>query len=387
MKEEQIIEWVGKYSKGQMTEEDIKLFENWLNEEPANPLQFAKYRKMYRSARELDFLINSREENAWIRIVSQIKKSPQLYVQRWMSIAAAAVIIVLVSSWFIWSELQKTNLPSKFSPVQLAENSSEKILLTLSDGSTRVLDDSNVSKFNEKDGTSIVKDSTNNLSYHTKKRAIGNEIYNRITVPRGGDYSLVLADGTKVWLNADSEFKYPVNFTAKQRQVFLSGEAYFEVAHDKNAPFIVKTQSTQIRVLGTHFNVSAYKEQAFTTTTLVEGKVKVKSNNASHVLNPGFQSVIDNVHGNIVVDKVDPLLYTSWIHGVFEFENMDLDYITVQLSRWYDVNFQFDNQELMNIKFTGAIKRDKSVDYALGLIGTITNVSFIKKGNTIIVKK
>jgi len=149
----------------------------------------------------------------------------------------------------------------------------------------------------------------------------------------------------------------------------------------------VHADDTKVRVLGTQFNVSAYDDQAFITTTLVEGRVQVNYLANKTILIPGNQSLVEKGKDGINVSEVDAALYIAWVNGVFEFENKDLAYITAQLGRWYNVNFFFTESQLKHIKFTGAIKRDKSINYAIRLIESITDVTFRVEGENIIIEK
>lgn len=170
----------------------------------------------------------------------------------------------------------------------------------------------------------------------------------KASTPRGGTYQIVLSDGTKVWLNASSELKFPASFNqTKQRSVELSGEAYFEVAKNKMKPFMVRSNGQEIEVLGTHFNVNSYLDEKVTKTTLLEGAIKLsqlkRDNPASYVLRPGQQAVAGNT---VVIRNVDAMDVIDWKNGMFIFNKESLESIMRKLSRWYDVDVVFEDEKL-----------------------------------------
>ncbi|PTN10423.1 FecR domain-containing protein [Mangrovibacterium marinum] len=386
IEEEQIIEWAAKYhGGGKFSPQEVEALENWLAEDPANVERFSAFRKQYCELRQLAFTEVVDEDRAWQKVQQAIRKPVRRLVPQW-AYYAASVLLLLAASLF-WLQYQQQNDPVPQTGFdQLAEIGSPKATLILGDGSEVNLTDQQEQSFSESDGTEIRKDEKNNLSY-TGAAESGELIYNTISVPRAGEFSLSLADGTKVWLNADSQLRYPVRFGAQTREVFLIGEAYFEVSHRDDQPFVVHVNDTKVRVLGTKFNVSGYASQAFIATTLVEGSVQVGYLTDDVLLRPGQQSVVSKGVDGIAVQEVDASIYTSWINGVFEFENADLQYLCNQLARWYNVDFFFTQPDLKEIRFTGAFKRDQSINYAIGLIEQLTKVNFRVEGNQIIIEK
>lgn len=387
MNADQIIEWVVDYCRGQMSDREKQDFESWLGEDENNPALFTHYKKTYINARQAVFLKHVDEDRAWENIVNEFKTTDKRVVPVWMFYAAAVCIVAVLSTWFVWNEVSKINTDSHHDFEQLAETGCRRAILTLDDGTQCRLAENGQQEFNESNGTLIIKDSINNLIYN-KQDDVGEQlIYNEIEVPKAGEYALTLSDGTRVWLNADSKLRYPVSFDEKQRDVYLSGEACFDVTHNPKAPFTIYVHDTEVKVLGTYFNISAYDNQACVATTLVKGSVQVKHLSDEVTLAPGNQSLVEKGKDGIRVADVDAALYIAWVNGVFEFENKDLAYITAQLGRWYNVDFFFKESELKHIKFTGAIKRDKSINYAIKLIESVTDVSFKVEGEQIIIEK
>ena len=234
-----------------------------------------------------------------------------------------------------------------------------------------------------------VATSSQGIVYEEYGKGMVTEEYNKLTTPVGGEYSLVLSDGTKVFLNADSELKYPVEFSDGKRIVDLKGEAYFEVHKDSLRPFIVRMNGAEVTVLGTSFNVNTYGDDGQIYTTLVNGSVRVSSvkNGQAEVLKPGMQSVMDVQSGQLTVREVDVEPYVAWREGRFVFRAMTLDLIMRQLQRWYDFEVFYQNPELKHYEFRGVIKRDMDLDKVLSVIKVTTNVDFEVKGKVITIIK
>ena len=234
-----------------------------------------------------------------------------------------------------------------------------------------------------------VATSNRGIVYEEHGKGVVTEEYNKLTTPIGGEYSLVLSDGTKVFLNADSELKYPVEFSDGKRIVDLKGEAYFEVHKDSLRPFVVRMNGAEVTVLGTSFNVNTYGDDGQIYTTLVNGSVRVSSvkNGQAEVLKPGMQSVMDVQSGQLTVREVDVEPYVAWREGRFVFRAMTLDLIMRQLQRWYDFEVFYQNPELKDYEFRGVIKRDMDLDKVLSVIKVTTNVDFEVKGKVITIIK
>jgi ferric-dicitrate binding protein FerR (iron transport regulator) len=211
--------------------------------------------------------------------------------------------------------------------------------------------------------------------------------YNTMSTPRGRQYTLVLSDGSKVWLNAASSITFPTSFMGKERNVEITGEAYFEVAHDAERPFKVKVGDMQVQVLGTHFNVNAYEDEGDIKTTLLEGSVKVSKGNENTLIVPGEQAVILNspsgVGGITVKKDIDLDEVVAWKNGLFNFNNADLKTVMRQLSRWYNVNIIYTG-EIPNRVFGGEMQRDLHLSQVLKLLEK-NNVHFKIDGKNIVV--
>ncbi|WP_203256894.1 FecR family protein [Hyunsoonleella ulvae] len=266
------------------------------------------------------------------------------------------------------------------------EPGTDKAKLTLGDGSQIALEKGESLK------TQNASSNGEEIIYKANQGNAKELAYNHLTIPRGGQFYIVLSDGTRVWLNSETQLKYPVSFIdGKARQVELVyGEAYFEVSpstEHKGAKFKVLNQSQEIEVLGTEFNIKAYRDETSIYTTLVEGRVSVNYENRKQNLMPNQQSSLDINTKNFLVREVDVYNEISWKEGVFSFERKPLKEIMKVLSRWYDVDIIFDNKSLEEVKFFGVLGKDQKIEE---ILETIKNFKIIEayeiKGKTIILK-
>lgn len=234
-----------------------------------------------------------------------------------------------------------------------------------------------------------VASSGQGIVYEENGKGEVKEEYNKLVTPTGGEYFLTLSDGTRVFLNAASELKYPVEFVGGKRVVDLNGEAYFEVHKDSLRPFIVRVNGAEVTVLGTSFNVNTYGDDGQIYTTLVNGSVRIFSekNGQEEVLTPGMQGVMNIQTGQLTVREVDVETYVAWREGRFVFRTMTLDLIMRQLQRWYDFEVFYQNPELKEYEFRGVIRRDMDLDKVLSVIKATTNVDFDVKGKVITIIK
>lgn len=293
-----------------------------------------------------------------------------------LSYAAAAVIVGVMAIGYSL-KINNANKPMK-SSTEIANNKikpgSNKAILTLGDGSQIAL---------QKGSNYKIKNADSNgeeIIYRDRKTNSPKITYNFLTVPRGGQFHIVLSDGTEVWLNSESQLKYPVNFRKGQtREVELVyGEGYFNVspstAHD-GSKFVVTNPSQKIEVLGTEFNLKAYKEDANIYTTLVEGKVSVKTATGHKTLKPSQQATLNIEDHSMAIAEVDVYHEISWRDGVFSFRKMPIEEIMKVLSRWYDMDVQFENSDLKNVRFNGVLGRDQNIE---GILNTIKSFGVIK---------
>jgi transmembrane sensor len=262
-------------------------------------------------------------------------------------VAAAAVLIgVFIGSYFMFIKSKPANTMAVVEKKQAATGDrtpgGNKAFLQLADGSVIELDDTGTGMLAQQGNTKIVKLNNGRLKYNSASQKNAQVLYNTISTPRGGQYHIILPDGSLVWLNAASSLRFPTSFTGEARNVQLTGEAYFEVAHNKNMPFHVEVNDMKVEVLGTHFNIMSYDNENMISTTLLEGSVKVssKANSQWSMLKPGQQAAIHNSQLTIH-DDIDMESVVAWKNGMFQFNSADIQTIMRQIERWYDVEVQY----------------------------------------------
>lgn len=324
---------------------------------------------------------------AWIKVKRHLR-SEQIYRRRKRFFRYAVAIFLLICggiSVWLYPEKQQKQV-TVFSEIKIATGSPELILAT----GERVLLDSLHSAELVQPGAVLVFDTVSQQLSYQKKETLRSEdemVYNRLYIPKGGEYSLILADGSKVWLNAESSLRFPVKFGADMREVFLEGEAYFEVASDNNRPFIVQMGQRSVEVLGTAFNVCAYRQDNYWHTSLASGKVKVSSEKNTFLLSPSEQYIENLKTGKKEVRKVDVSQYSSWRTGTIRFRGERLEDIVQKLERWYDFHMFYSNDELRDMRFRGTINKYDSFDTVLRNLEQTTDIRFDIKGNTVIAHK
>ena len=211
--------------------------------------------------------------------------------------------------------------------------------------------------------------------------------YHTLEIPKGGEYMLILADGSKIWLNSESTLRFPVKFTSHKREIYLTGEIYLEVAHDSERPFYVHAGKQTIVVLGTRFNVRHYPTDSYWSTTLVEGKIQINSNAATYFLNPGEHYTETHNGKSPEITFVNTGQYISWVQGKINFKNERLEEIIRQLQRWYDFEVFYANPELKELHFGGAINKYNSFDVVLRYLERTADIRFEIRNKTVIVRK
>ena len=208
-------------------------------------------------------------------------------------------------------------------------------------------------------------------------------LYNELEIPRGGEFCLTLSDGTRVWLNSETSIQYPVAFGAKERRVFVQGEAYFEVAKDAKKPFTVQFMSSSVTVLGTSFNIRAYPEEKQSQATLAEGSVRIYSPGSSMLLKPGEQAEVNALSGEMVKREVEVKSFTSWKDGRFVFEQQPLEDIMRTLERWYDIRVIFKDEGAKRISLSGNMKRYGDFSQVMKMLQMTGDVRFELHGNDV----
>ncbi len=332
----------------------------------------------------------------WNTIYTKITNAPVIGQRRiWPRIWAAAAIIASLSagSYFVLNKRVKEQsiaAAKKLHPQDKLVPGTDKAVLTLANGDQIILDSAGNGALTQQGNIKIVKSDDGRLSYNSLKDKPQEVLYNTISTPRGGQYQIVLSDGSKVWLNAASSLRFPVSFTGDKRAVVLSGEGYFEVAHDAGKPFTVSVNGTEVHVLGTHFNINAYSDEATVKTTLLEGSVKVSKGNTGKMISPGEQAVTGNndnvVNPEISVQQADVDAVIAWKNGRFVFKGDNIQSVMRQLARWYNAEVSYE-ENVTHEEFVGVINRSRYDNIAdiLEMMGKTGTVSFAINGRHITV--
>lgn len=301
----------------------------------------------------------------------------------WLKYAAVLFIVCGISAlWFFKLEPDKNGTAENVKHQDLLPGKNQA-LLTLADGSQVVLGEASTGQLALQGNSKVIKSENGQLQYQSTGNSEKHTVlYNTLSIPRGGQYKLVLPDGTAVWLNAASSLKYPTSFTGKERIVQLEGEAYFEVAKNPGQPFKVEVKDVQITVLGTHFNINAYNDEAHIKTTLLEGSVRISKGSVQKLLQPGEQAISGKSSSiEIVKANFDEVL--AWKNGYFNFHRSNLPEVMRQLSRWYDVDIRYEGR-IPDREFGGEISRNSNASEVLKIL-ELSNVHFRIEGKHIVV--
>ncbi len=355
----------------------------WM-EDPEHVKLLKEFATAYQVRMNKNFDQDKEEEFARLERDIYERKSRRMTL-RW-SVAASVILLVglfvgrTVNEWRDLDEARMLAEVEKSTPGVKAE-------LILSTGERVVLDRKNIAIESVKE-MGIRNDSVTGLNYATAKVEGEGDVYNTMRIPVGGFYQLALSDGSRVWLNSMTEFRFPVTFTGEQRKVYLTGEAYFEVAHDSEHPFIVETpDGMEVEVYGTEFNMNTYQKGGV-QTVLVKGKVGIRGNLSEKevMLAPEQMAVYEAETGKIQVENVDPYKYIAWKDGEFVFERETIEEIMERLGRWYDVKVFYTDESLKQKRFTGVVSRYANIEQVLHLIEGPATLRFEVKGDVVTVK-
>lgn len=369
---------LNRYNKGIATEEEANFLESFdstfdLKDDLITDENESSYQDIKASVKNA---VDNR-----IDLLEKKKQSSYRSIYRY---AAAAVVFLAVSvSVFI---IRNNSKPETKAVAQIIRPGGNKATLTLSNGTRIVLDDARNGQIARQSNVNITKTANNQIVYAAAENGDHQAaaLQNTISTPNGGQYQIVLPDGTKATLNAATSLTYPTEFHGSERVVQLNGEAYFEVAKNKKMPFRVMAGNQIVEVLGTHFNINAYTDEASVRTTLLEGSVKVTSGDNSTLIVPGEQAITSaGQTSDIIKRDVDVDKETAWKNGLFSFENEDLKSIMRQVARWYDVKITYAGN-LPDEKFIGEIPRSSNLSDVFKIL-ELNNVRFEVQGKTVIV--
>jgi transmembrane sensor len=377
MTPEELSELEEKFFKGQCSPEEIEILMHYANEfqlieQPWLP-EFGN------------------QQHIKEKVLSQLHKEIDIPQKKTIKLkyyytAAAALVTALFTLFFYPNGPDGTKQIAELKRShrkELIQPGSNKATLTLSDGSVINLSDAQSGLISKQGNVTVGKTADGKLIYEVKSAKNQALIYNTITTPRGGEYQVILPDGTKVWLNAESSIRFPSIFAGAERKVQLTGEAYFEVAKNKEMPFKIDVNNMGIEVLGTHFNVNAYTNEADIKTTLLEGSVKLTSGNNQELLRPGQQASLGK-QSRFKIHEVNVDEAVAWKNGYFIFDNEDIQDIMRKVSRWYDVDVVYQGK-IDQGNFGGTVSRFNSVAGVLKSLELTGTVHFKVEGRRITV--
>ena len=359
--------------KKTLTLEEQHYLEKWLAE-PGNRKRYQEWKRL-----EAAVYANGKSKEvdvyaAWERLRKDIAR--KRYILRTLPWAAAIALLIGCGALFL---LQRGQQPTAPVAQQIQEDLTGKIVLTLSDGRQVALSDS-LGSLQEQNGTTI-ENGNQSLVYNPTDSTIA-MVYNTIRIPRGAEYKLVLADGSQVWLNAESTITYPVAFQGETREVRLQGEAYFEIAKNKNQPFIVHTTQFDVQVTGTQFNVRAYPGE-MESATLAEGGIQLEKGGKTYTLKPGQQAYLEEEE--VQVRKVNLESAIAWRYNAFSFEETPLEEIMNELARWYNIHVFYLNPKVKELHFTAWFRRNCTLQEVIDILEKTGKINIELRGKTITV--
>ena len=386
-KDYKISRLIAKKLMGVILPEDEEKLNAWLEEDAKNKDLYRRIlevenfsaRDMY--AKRLDV------EHTWDALKEQLagqRKRRSLFSAWQIGVAASVILLVGIGLYWGFNKRPKVKQVEMVAHVEMG---GAKAILVTSRGDEIVLQDSSVQLITLGGGM-VAKNDGVQVSYKENEGTGKDDVleYNTIRVPRGGEYKLFLSDNTEVFLNSDSEIRFPVKFGKGKRDVFLRGEAFFVVTKDASRPFVVNANDKMsVEVLGTQFNLQAYPDDAFVETTLNEGAVRVFNGKQGVRLRPDEQAVYDE--GKFTVRKVDASSYSAWKEGRFMLLNHSLENIMIRLARWYNIDIFWENPEVKEYHFSGELARYEDFTEILRMLELATRVHFEVKDRTVFVRK
>ncbi len=380
-----IIELIIKKSTVGLDNDESEVLNSWLNQSVSNRDLYNKLSSEdYVEKRTRDLKLYN-VQAGWSKVHRVINKQHKIKPKissLWVKVSGiAATLLIAIGAYFLAKKEPVPEVGIKYAAVyEHIQPGTNKALLTLSNGNKIELTE--IDTAFSVNGAHINIDSST-VSY-TNSIAQTKEIsYNTLTTPRGGSYKIRLSDGTLVWLNAQSELRYPETFVGDNRTVYVKGEVYFEVAKDKSKPFYVFSNDNVIKVLGTAFSVKAYEDSKESFVTLCEGSIQLSSNGQRDILKPNQQAVV--TQQNTIINKVNAQNYTAWKDNMFLYRSARLHQILDDLSRWYNTEIFYTNPKLKDLKFSMRIKRYESIASIINMIETTGEVKFRFENNILIV--
>lgn len=380
--------WIAKSMAGELSDEELQLLDEWRMTSARNHQLYERIVSRERREAKRRHFTAFDKVSGWQGYSKKLKETEKK-VNRWRVFLRYAAILLIPLSATVYGVLR-----SGEETVSLAD------LNAITPGGTRaelVLPSGEVVDLVAKSGVisrgenTVINNEGKTLSY----KSIGNQApmdslrYNEVIVPKGGEYQLVLSDGTLVYLNSMTKIRFPERFSEKCREVEVCGEAFFEVAENKRVPFVVKTDAYEITVLGTKFNVTAYADEQVATTTLVEGAVSIsgKCIGEAKALRPNEQFVLDRVSGSVEIKNVDVNYYTAWKDGMFRFRDVRLEEIMHVVERWYDMTVVYEDESVRDLHFGFNMSRLETIEPLLNIFELNGKIKITKEGKVLKIKR
>jgi hypothetical protein len=364
MTEKEITDLLKRYTNQQCTKDEIIFVESWYNSlDYKHPIQVNEFESI--------------KHQTWHLLDPQRRKKRNIYQYAAMLIG---ILLLSTAAYFI---VQNHKEDLSHSPIAMQPVSYQAMLIIGSKDSID-LNSLQIGETKNANGINVKKLENGMISYEVQTDSKSMSEWNKLIVPRGGQYKIKLADNSLVVVNSESELQFPSRFTGNERRIKMVGEGYFEVTKNSYKPFIINSKDQEVTVLGTKFNIQAYRNENNITTTLLEGKVKVSSPKGDIVLLPGDQTVYNGE--NMMVSKAKTSSVTTWKDDIFLFEGEPLGKIMQQMSRWYNIEVKFDTKDIARMRFTGSISKYQTIDQALHLLEITGKVKFRIDNQTIYVK-
>lgn len=372
--------------EGEATPDEALYLSRWIEENKEHELHYEELKKAW-NLTSGPIPSSDREEQELQRYLTFIRSKhiKHAILKAGLKYAAVLVLSLLLGTYWFMKEGIKKEVAVIAKAEKKITPGSYKAILTTAEGKSIPLYPTPQQCIHVVENV-VVTNGETGIEYRDTLNQVLSEQYNILKTPRGGEYSVTLSDGTKVYLNAGSELRYPVVFNKERREVYLTGEAFFDVTKDTNRAFYVATDAIQIKVYGTTFNVNTYKSEG-TQTVLVDGKVGIRGRDADkeYLLKPS-QLALFNDDGDFQgIKTVNPYSYIAWKDGKFIFEDESLEEILSNLSRWYNVEVFFSNESVKNYHFMGHMEKYEDIEIILNAISKMVGVKFVIKGNTITV--
>ena len=374
--------------KGNANDEEQRTLREWLSVSTRNKKIYDEFKDGKRLEQKIVESQQINWKNDYQHFITKRQRTRKNRRMKTIIRYAAILTLPIVAAGIFL--LQKNDRQTIVSISEVIKPGEHKAVLITGGGERITLSDSTLSPIQEQNGM-IVNVTNNKVSYILPEDSLctqGSPIFNTLQIPRGGEYFLTLADGTEVWLNAETEIRYPVQFTGDKRVVYLDGEAYFTVAPDKNKPFTVVSTHASVSVLGTQFNFRAYPDERDVQTTLVSGSVIMQSEKYKQQIKlvPGEQGVLEKNSAKLMKQEVNTYLYTAWKGGRFAFRDARLEDLFNILARWYDLSVFYQSPEAKDIRFTGDLNKTDDFKSILKIIEQNERVIFTVNQRTVFIQ-